>query len=59
MFYGWLEKVEIFICSRRGPWMVTMDGPGGGGTVCSNMDGPARLVIARTIYGVTDLGLSQ
>ena len=32
---------------------------GWGGTVCSNMDGPARLVIAQTIYGVTDLGLSQ
>ena len=32
-----------------------MDGPGGGGggTVCSTMDGPVGPVIARTIYGVT------
>ena len=28
-----------------------MDGPGG--TVCSNMDGPAGPVIAWTIYGAT------
>ena len=26
---------------------------GGGPSVCSNMDGPAGPVIARTIYGVT------
>ena len=40
MFYGRLEKVDIFvtnkwgtICSRGRPWVVTMDGPGGGPSV--------------------------
>ena len=28
-------------------------GGGGGGTVCSTMNGPVGPVIARTIYGVT------
>ena len=53
-----VEVVEILVNTKGGPyvpeggpWVVTMDGPGG--TICSNMDGPAGPVIARTIYGVT------